>query len=173
MSSQTQDELYAKAATEFGSPLARLVKAYESDPDLQRDLLQEIHLGLWKSFTTFNGHCSLRTWVYRVAHNTAASHVLKRQRLRLDRMTTIDDLGDMPEANNPAEIAESSDVLARLMALVYSLKAPDRQLVLLYLEGLDAQAIGEITGVSAAAVAMKIHRLKSHLASRFHARRKT
>jgi RNA polymerase sigma-70 factor, ECF subfamily len=168
-----QDELYAKAATEFGSPLARLVKAYESDPDLQRDLLQEIHLGLWKSFNTFNGHCSLRTWVYRVAHNTAASHVLKRQRLRLDRMTTIEALADVPDATNPAEIAESSDVLARLMALVHSLKAPDRQLVLLYLEGLDAEAIGEITGASAAAVAMKIYRLKSHLASRFHAGRRT
>jgi DNA-directed RNA polymerase specialized sigma24 family protein len=88
-------------------------------------------------------------------------------------MTTIDELGDMPEATNPAEIAESSDVLARLMALVYSLKAPDRQLVLLYLEGLDAEAIGAITGASAAAVAMKIHRLKNHLANRFHARSKT
>jgi RNA polymerase sigma-70 factor (ECF subfamily) len=168
LSSRTPDELYTQAAADFGGPLARLVRAYESDPDLQRDLLQEIHLGLWKSFRSFNGHCSLRTWVYRVAHNTAASHVLRRQRLRLDSMTTIDALADVPDAGGPAEIAESGELLARLMALIHSLRAPDRQLVLLYLEGLDAEAIGEIAGLSAAAVAMKIHRLKANLAKRFH-----
>ncbi|MGZ6014354.1 MAG: sigma factor-like helix-turn-helix DNA-binding protein [Phenylobacterium sp.] len=44
---------------------------------------------------------------------------------------------------------------------------PDRQVLLLYLEDLDAAAIGEITGLSAGAVATKIHRLKALLARRF------
>jgi DNA-directed RNA polymerase specialized sigma24 family protein len=34
--------------------------------------LQEIRIALWRSFANFDGRCSLRTWVYRVAHNTAA-----------------------------------------------------------------------------------------------------
>jgi N-acetylneuraminic acid mutarotase len=36
-----------------------------------RDLLQEIHFQLWRSFAHFDHRCSLRTWVYRVAHNVA------------------------------------------------------------------------------------------------------
>ena len=40
--------------------------------------------------------------------------------------------------------------------------------MLLYLEGIDAASIGEVTGLSAGNVATKIHRIKSVLARRFH-----
>ena len=52
-------------------------------------------------------------------------------------------------------------MLARLMALIHQLKPPDRQLMLLYLDDLDAKEIGEITGLSPGAVATKIHRIKA------------
>ena len=39
----------------------------------------------------------------------------------------------------------------------------DRQVILSYLEGMDAASIAEITGMSPANVAMKIHRVKSIL----------
>jgi RNA polymerase sigma-70 factor (ECF subfamily) len=39
--------------------------------------------------------------------------------------------------------------------------------MLLYLEGLDAAGIGEVTGLSAGAIATRIHRIKSILAQRF------
>jgi RNA polymerase sigma-70 factor (ECF subfamily) len=53
------------------------------------------------------------------------------------------------------------------MAIIHRLGPPDRQVALLYLEDLDAAAIGEITGLSPGAVATKIHRLKALLARRF------
>jgi RNA polymerase sigma-70 factor, ECF subfamily len=37
-----------------------------------------------------------------------------------------------------------------------------------YLEGMDAASIGEITGLSPANVAMKVHRIKNILARQFH-----
>ena len=40
--------------------------------------------------------------------------------------------------------------------------------MLLYLEGLDAAAIGEVTALTPGAVAVKIHRIKAVLAQRFH-----
>jgi RNA polymerase sigma-70 factor, ECF subfamily len=58
--------------------------------------------------------------------------------------------------------------LERLQALVHRLKPLDRQLMLLYLEGVDAASIGEVTGLSAGNVATKIHRIKAVLARRFH-----
>jgi DNA-directed RNA polymerase specialized sigma24 family protein len=59
--------------------LDRLARAYEADPDKRRNLLQEIHVALWLSFEKFEGRCSLKTWVYRVAHNTATSVVIRRK----------------------------------------------------------------------------------------------
>jgi RNA polymerase sigma-70 factor (ECF subfamily) len=54
------------------------------------------------------------------------------------------------------------------MALTRALALPDRQILLLYLEGLEAAAIGEVCGLSPGAVAVKVHRLKAALAKRFH-----
>ena len=60
------------------------------------------------------------------------------------------------------------DARQRLLAMVQTLKPADRQLTLLYLEDLDAAAIGEITGLSTGAIAVKIHRIKAALAARFN-----
>jgi DNA-directed RNA polymerase specialized sigma24 family protein len=48
------------------------------------------------------------------------------------------------------------------------LRPLDRQVMLLYLEQLDAASIAEITGLSAANVATKVRRIKQLLIQRFH-----
>jgi RNA polymerase sigma-70 factor (ECF subfamily) len=52
--------------------------------------------------------------------------------------------------------------------LIHQLKAPDAQVMLLYLEDLDSAAIGEIMGLSPGAVRVQIHRIKAVLKRRFH-----
>ena len=74
-----QDALYEESAASYGAPILRLASGYETDAEKRRDLVQEIHLALWCSFTLFDERCSLRTWVYRVAHNTATTHVIRRR----------------------------------------------------------------------------------------------
>jgi len=153
----TQDQRYACAAAEFGPA------------DRQRDLLQEIHFALWRSFENYEARASVRTWVYRVAHNTAASHVLKDKRARTSHWVDLDHIADAPDPGANPDSFEETDLLVRLMTLVRTLKPPDRQVMLLYLDDLDAAAIGEITGLSPGAVATKIHRIKAVLAKRFNA----
>jgi RNA polymerase sigma-70 factor (ECF subfamily) len=165
----TQDELYASAAAEFGAALGRLARAYERNADRQRDLLQDIHFALWRSFETFEGRASLRTWTYRVAHNTAASHVLRDKRARTAQWVDLEHAADAADPASTTDSHETTDTLARLMALVHQLKPPDRQVMLLYLDGLDAKETAEITGLSPGAVATKIHRIKAVLARRFNA----
>lgn len=165
----TQDEQYARAAAEFGPALGRLARGYERNPDRQRDLLQEIHFALWRSFEHFQGLSSQRTWVYRVAHNTAASHVLKDRRARTSHWVDLEHAADLPDPAATADTHESADALARLMSLIHQLKPPDRQVMLLYLDGLDAKETADITGLSPGAVAVKIHRIKALLAQRFNA----
>ena len=165
-----QDERYARAAAEFAAALERLSRAYEADPDKRLDLLQEIHFALWRSFASFDGGCSERTWVYRVAHNVAATHVRTQKRSRVQRLTTLDEVvehADAAQADIETDVGERR-ALDRLTTLVQALAPPDRQIVVLHLEGLDAAAIGEVCGLSPGAVATKIHRLKAILVQRFH-----
>lgn len=155
-----QNELYTAAVEQHGDALARLARGYEADEHKREDLVQEIHLQLWRSLTAFDGRCSLRTWAYRVAHNTAASHVVREAR-HARRFLHLEEI-DLPAAD--AVVAEAGLDRARqlewLAELVRRLQPLDRQVILCYLEGLDARAIGEVTGLSAAAIGMKIHRIK-------------
>ena len=148
----SRDELYEQAAAEYAPAIERLARSYEADPDKRRDLLQDLHFALWRSFERFDARCSLRTWVYRVAHNVAASHVTRQ--LRAKPLMSLDDV----------ELADTSfdraQRLAQLYAFIEQLKPLDREVILLYLEGLEAASIAEITGLSASNVATKIHRIK-------------
>ena len=168
--SQSQDELYQQATAAYGDALDRLVRAYELDFEKRRDLLQEIHLALWRSFETFEARCSLRTWVYRIAHNIATSHVIRQRRATSWGRLTLEKIESMPNPGD--EIRETHDRLdcERLLQLIHRLKPLDREVMLLYLEDLDAATIGEITGISAANVRAKIHRIKNLLAGRFQTR---
>jgi RNA polymerase sigma-70 factor, ECF subfamily len=161
-----QDQRYLEVAAEFGPALDRLARGYEADPDLRRDLRQEIHTELWRSLARFDGRCSLRTWVYRVAHNTAASHVLKHKAKA--GLVGLEELDAVSDDDDPERSLVERDARQRLLALVQTLKPADRQLTLLYLEDLDAAAIGEVTGLSPGAIAVKIHRIKAALAARFN-----
>jgi RNA polymerase sigma-70 factor (ECF subfamily) len=158
----SQDSLYEEAAATYGAALDRLARAYELDFHARADLLQEIHLHLWRSFASFDGRCSLRTWVYRVAHNVAATHVIRQRRLRAG-LVSIEDV-EAVAANDQNELAASqAEALNRLSILIQKLKPLDRQIIVSYLEGMNAAAIGEISGLSAANVSMKVHRIKNIL----------
>ena len=163
----TQDELYSQASEMFGPALERLVRAYEASPDLRRDLLQEIHIALWRSFKGFDQRCSLRTWVYRVAHNVGATHITRQRRGRSQELVGLEEIENHPDPAGGQASADRNLALERLFALIQRLKPLDRDVILSYLEGLDAAAIAEITGLSPGNIATKIHRIKTLLTRMF------
>ena len=163
-----QDDRYREAVAEYGAALERLARAYENDQDCRRDLLQEIHLALWRSFEGWEARCSLRTWVYRVAHNTATSYAIRRRRKNSHVLVSLEELDSLPDTGAAEAAAGQRQALDRLLALVQQLKPLDRQVILAYLEGMDAASIGEITGLAPGNVATKIHRIKQLLSRQFH-----
>jgi RNA polymerase sigma-70 factor (ECF subfamily) len=159
---------YAEVARLFGAALERLAGGYERDPEARRDLLQEIHVALWRSLARYDGRCSLRTWVYRVAHNTAITRVV-RPRAGVPLLVAIDEsLDDVAEADDREQRVGRDLALERLYTLIHRLRPIDRQVMLLYLEDEDAASIAEITGLSAANVATRVHRIKQILIRQFY-----
>ena len=128
-----QDKQYRLAALEFSEAIGRLAYAYEYDADKRKDLVQDIHLELWRSFKLFDGRSSVRTWVYRIAHNTGASHVLKQKRLSRKSYLNIDDMKELTDKVDYEAAFERIDQLDKLMALIQRLKPTDRQLSLIHI----------------------------------------
>ena len=160
-----RDRLYEEAVAAFGAALTRLAGGYEADADRRRDLLQEIHIALWRSLASFNGQCSLRTWVYRVAHNRAIS-LSVRTRDKRARLLALDDIEPAAAAVDLDRALDAERELERVHAVIRLLHPIDREVILLHLEEVDAATIAEITGLSAANVATKVHRIKRLLIER-------
>lgn len=163
------DELYQQVAAEYGAALERLAYAYEADGDRLRDLLQEIHFQLWRSFEKFDSRCSLRTWTYRVAHNVATSHMLRQRKRKAREFVTLEEIETTAGREDLEISTDRQRARMRLLALIQNLEPVDRQLILGYLEGIDADSMGEITGLSSANVWTKLHRIKNILTREFHA----
>jgi len=161
------ERLYSEVAGEYGGALERLARAYEGDAERRRDLLQEIHVALWRSLARFDGRCSMRTWIYRVAHNVATSRVIRAKERTLTFVDTVT-LESIPDTSDGEAVVDRERTLDRVYALIRQLRPIDRQIMLLYLEDVDAPTIAEVTGLTAGNVATKIHRIKQVLARRFH-----
>jgi RNA polymerase sigma-70 factor, ECF subfamily len=161
-----RDELYETAIRDFGRALDRVAAGYEADPERRRDLRQNIHFQLWRSLELFDGRCSLKTWAFRVAHNTAVSYVHRERRLNTG-LVSLEEIAETARGADREPDIDQQRALRQLAEFIRQLRPLDRQIMICYLEELDTAAIAEITGLSAANVGMKIHRIKNILSSRF------
>ncbi len=91
--------------------------------------------------------------------------------LRTPWFVSLEELDEEPLDQNSADsnerAADEAHNVARLHELIRQLVPPDSQVMMLYLEDMDAVSIGEITGLSARAVATRVHRIKAILARQF------
>jgi RNA polymerase sigma-70 factor, ECF subfamily len=161
-----RDELYETAIGEFGRALDRLAAGYEADPEKRLDLRQDIHFQLWRSFEVFDGRCSLKTWTFRVAHNTAVSYV-NRERRNNTGFVSLEEIELTAPSEDRQPDIDQQRALQQLSEFIRQLKPLDRQIMISHLEDMDTATIAEITGLSPANVGMKIHRIKNILSSRF------
>ena len=84
-------------------------------------------------------------------------------------MVGLEEVAEMPDPRTHSLDHEERQQSEQLVALVRQLQPIDRQVILAYLEDMDAATIGEITGLSPTNVATKIHRIKKILSRRFRA----
>lgn len=136
--------------------LARLARHY-AGPDDRQDLLQEMHLQLWRSHAQFDGRAARSTWVYRVALNTALGY----RRKPPSPVTAVERVPEHGDAGVPVD---PLDVLASFLAQLDPLQ---RAILMLDLEGLEREQIAEITGLSANAIAIRMTRLRQTFESEF------
>jgi RNA polymerase sigma factor (sigma-70 family) len=151
---------YESVLREYGPSLGRLAASYEAAPDRREDLLQEIRLALWKALPRFRGECSLRTFVYRVAHNRALTHAWQRRALR-GASEEIADIAD------PAPTAESSIIRQAdresLLAAIRRLPLEFRQVITMVLEEVPQVEIAAVLGISENNVSVRLHRARKLL----------
>jgi RNA polymerase sigma-70 factor (ECF subfamily) len=147
---------------DFGASLGRLASSYESNAHAQEDLLQDIRLAIWVALPRFRGESSLRTFLFRIAHNRALTHVWRRKRTStFDPSEEITDSRSGPEA---AVIQNANH--SRLMKAIRQLPVSFRQVITLSLEDLSHAEIAGVLGISENNVAVRMNRARKLLKER-------
>ncbi|HEY2638651.1 MAG TPA: sigma-70 family RNA polymerase sigma factor [Streptosporangiaceae bacterium] len=155
--------------------------------DDAEDLVQDTYLRAWRSFDTFEGRSSLRTWLYQIASNACLTAMERRGRRPLPSglgipdqdvsvqqgaagadvvwLQPIPDELVQPERGDPAAIAVSRESLR--LALIASFQyLPPRQRATLLLRDVlafPAADVAEILGTTTIAVKSALQRARARL----------
>lgn len=128
---------------------------FSNDADEVNDLFQEVLVHLWKGFSRFEQRSDIRTWIYRVSLNTCIS--LDRRKRRSSAVTLNMDI-NLFEDND-----EGTLQVKQLHRRISKLKLLDKAIVLLWLEELSYEEIGQIVGITAKNVSVRLFRIKEQL----------
>lgn len=155
----TREREFAALTQQHKSRIYSVCYMYAQDREEADDLFQEILLRLWQGFSSFRGDSTPATWIHRVSLNTCISYERKNRRRRQAVHVEIDpNFFEAEEANHPQS--------ALLRERIQSLEPVDRAIVLLWLESLPYDEIGDIVGISAKAVSVRLVRIRQKLKSR-------
>ena len=129
---------------------------FSNDPDEVADLFQETLINLWRGSGTFRGDSAQGSWIWKVALNTCISSDRKKKRGPQTCPLSMD-----------IDLFEDQDADTRQIGLLRNrigkLGPFDRAIVLLWLENLSYEEIGQIVGISPKNVSVRLVRIKEQL----------
>ncbi|MBQ4206353.1 MAG: sigma-70 family RNA polymerase sigma factor [Bacteroidales bacterium] len=153
--------------TEKENEFNRIVKAnkatiftvcylFSKEQDEVNDLFQETLINLWRGFDGFQGKCDVKTWIWRVSLNTCLTYERKKKR-RVDTVPLTMDINLFTDTDDDTRQVQM------LYRRINKLGPLDKAIVLLWLENLSYDEIGQIIGISTKNVSVKLVRIKEQL----------
>ena len=152
----TIEEEFVQAVTQHKGSIYTVCYMFSKNPDEIADLYQEILTNLWSGFQSFRGESKLSTWIYRVSMNTCLMLERKKQRRPVSVPLSVD-------LNLFEDQDEDTKQIAMLYKRINKLDKFDKAIVLLWLESLSYEEIGEILGISTGNVSVRLVRIREQL----------
>ncbi len=149
------EKKFAQIVGEHKSTIYTVCYMFSQDADEVSDLFQEVLINLWKGFEGFEHRSDIKTWIYRVALNTCISIDRKKRRSASVPLTL--------DINLFEDRDEDSRQVDMLHKRISKLQPFDRAIVLLWLEDLSYEEIGQIVGITAKNVSVRLFRIREQL----------
>ena len=156
------EKQFAQTVAEHKSTIYTVCYMFSQDADEVNDLFQEVLVNLWKGFESFEHRSDIKTWIYRVALNTCISidrkkkvSTILQRRQATERLTM-----DINLFEDRDEDTKQVDMLHKRIS---KLQPFDRAIVLLWLENLSYEEIGQIVGITTKNVSVRLFRIREQL----------
>ena len=122
----------------------------------REDLFQDIMYQLWKSYLQFKGESKFSTWMYKVALNTAITHIRRSTRVP-QKAELTESIGGTAHTDEHTGRLEEVRLLHEAIAALSHL---DKAIILLHLEEQNYDEIACITGLTKTNVSVRLVRIK-------------
>jgi RNA polymerase sigma-70 factor (ECF subfamily) len=137
------------------------LRTANGDHDLARGIVQDVFIRVHGSLKKFAFASGFSTWLYRIAFNVAqTAHARRQRRRRMDAP-----LDEREFASQAGDESESRDAANRILRGL----SPEERFLLVAREvdGKPFDELATITGVSAGALRVRLHRLREALRREF------
>ena len=151
----TKEKQFEQTISENKSTIYTVCYMFSKDSEEVNDLFQEALINLWRGFDGFEHRSDIKTWIYRVTLNTCIS--VERKKRRQPETSLSMDINLFRDKDDDTK---QVDMLHQRISL---LKPFDRAIVLLWLENLSYEEIGQIVGISTKNVSVRLFRIKEQL----------
>lgn len=151
----TKEKQFQQTIMKNKSTIYTVCYMFSNDSDEVNDLFQESLINLWKGFDGFEHRSDIKTWIYRVSLNTCIS--IDRKKRRQPESSLSMDINLFKDSD------EDTKQVDMLHQRISQLKPFDRAIVLLWLENLSYEEIGQIVGISTKNVSVRLFRIKEQL----------
>lgn len=148
----TKDE-FDRMVHEHQGLIWKICRSFSNNEEDQKDLFQEILYKLWLGKDSFSGDSKITTWMYKVSLNRAID-LSRKKKIKTTGLNNI---------SVPAIRQDSGYDLEALYMAINRLSPLDRAIIVLYLDQLSYQEIGEIMGLSEKNVSVKLVRIRKKL----------
>lgn len=149
-------QAFGQLIRQYKSTIYSVCYMFSEDHDEIADLFQETMIHLWKGFDNFRGQSQPKTWVYRVTMNTCIS-LDRKKKTRAQQVPLDMDINLYEDQDNDTKQVQI------LYNRIHQLGLIDRAIVMLWLENMSYEEIGQIIGISAKNVSVKLVRIKEKL----------
>ena len=149
------EQHFSQLVNDNRSTIYSVCYMFSNDADEVADLFQEVLVKLWNGYESFQGKSDIKTWIYRVTLNTCITIDRKKRRNKKAELSMDVDYFDT-QKQSTAQVRMLHDRIARLQPL-------DRAIILLWLEQISYDEIGEIVGISAKNVSVRLARIRVQL----------
>jgi len=130
------------------------------DPALAEDVVQDTMIRVWEALPTFRGDAPIKTWILRIAHNSAVSLLRKIKDEAWDP-------GLMPDSVDQANVSRTVEARSDLVTLGDALKDLDELsrsvVVLREVEGLTYDEIAQALDITLPMVKTRLLRARRSL----------
>ncbi|TSA44906.1 sigma-70 family RNA polymerase sigma factor [bacterium] len=124
---------------------------YVHDRGWAEDITQETFLKVWKNLRRFDPEKNFKTWLFRIARNTALDFLRKKKSVNFSELEEEDDkIFEPPDSGPmPQEIFERKETEAKIAKILDELSLKYRLVLILYYQNqLNFREISEISGES-------------------------